>query len=786
MVFQSRQPASSGAVDLSSVVLRDGTQALTGNLSFGGNKITNLGAPSAPTDAANKDYVDTAVAGAGGLPAGTNGTVLTFAGGVAVWSGPGGVGTYLKGNSAGSPFFAQIHVSEVTNAVDTSDSRLTNARTPSTSGVNGAVMIYSGGAWGNSGAGTSGQVLTSNGSAAPTWQDASGGGIPDMVHDTGDIITGIGPGGWQVLGAGSDGTVLCMQGGEPAWLSQVGPLSLIATDNIVNGVTVAGSVTHSLSSGIPLNGIGVRFVGYVPNSSSVPKAASSIDSVLTEVNAGNETGVMDLRVWGSAQLLRIVRLSASGMRLDWAARSITVLDNGGSTELDIFRVDGSNYWVYGSSNGTYSGGSVLQAPASGDILLKRGSTNHFAVQSSGITFVGASSTQTTLQGTRIVLSGAITAHDTTANAVSLAATIAHTLSSGTPAAGIGVRVAYATYNSGSTSVNAAATDALLTQVSSGSESGALDVYVMNAGSLTRTYRVTPSSLRLDWTKALTIINSIGSTELDIFRAVGGTNWTYGSSDGANVSSTVLLAPSGGSLYLRKGSTDHLTVNSSGNLWLGTLSFVTTISGSRILLSGPVTVNDTNTNAASVAATFAHTLSSGTAAAGIAVRTSYAAQNASGTQVDAAAIDGVLTTATAGSEVGTLDLYVRSGGALVRFARFTPGGNVLGVTGTVTQYQGGARVPERTVSTNTTLDASDEVIFVDTTAGAVTLTLPAGASGRPFIIQRVAGTNNVIVQRTGGDTIRAGGSSGLTSWTISDGARHGLVYRSGGTEWAAEA
>lgn len=786
MVFQSRQPASSGAVDLSSVVLRDGTQALTGNLSIGGNKLTNLGAPSAATDAANKDYVDTAVAGAGGLPTGTNGTVLAFTGGTAVWSGPGGVGTYLKGNSSGAPFFAQIHVSEVTNAVDTSDSRLTNARTPSTSGVNGAVMIYSGGAWGNSGAGTSGQVLTSNGSAAPTWQNPSGGGIPDMPHDTGDIITGIGPGGWQVLGAGSDGTVLCMQGGEPAWLSQVGPLSLIATDNVVNGVTVAGSVTHSLSSGIPLNGIGVRFVGYVPNSLSVPKAASSIDSVLTEVNSGNETGVMDLRVWGSGQLLRIVRLSASGMRLDWAARSITLLNYSGSTELDIFRVDGSNYWVYGSSNNANSGGPILLAPSAGEIILRRGATDHLNVQSTGSMLVGNTTYQTTLRGLRLVLSGAITVHDTTNNAVSLAATIAHTLSSGTPAAGIGVRVAYATYNSGSTSVNAAATDALLTQVSSGSEIGALDVYVMNAGSLTRTYRVTPNTLRLDWTKALTIINSIGSTELDIFRAVGGTNWTYGSSDGANVSSTVLLAPSGGSLYLRKNSTDHLIVDSTGNLWLGTLSFVTTISGSRILLSGPITVNDTNTNAASVAATFAHRLTSGTAAAGIAVRTSYAAQNASGSQVDAAAIDGVLTTATAGSEVGALDLYARSGGALVRFARFASGGSTLGVTTSITQYQGGARVPERSVSTSTTLDAQDEVVFVNTTGGAVTLTLPTGASGRVLAIQRIAGTANVIVQRAGADTIRAGGSSGLTSWTVSDSARHGLIYRSDGTEWVAEA
>jgi len=44
----------------------------------------------------------------------------------------------------------------------------------------------------------------------------------------------------------------------------------------------------------------------------------------------------------------------------------------------------------------------------------------------------------------------------------------------------------------------------------------------------------------------------------------------------------------------------------------------------------------------------------------------------------------------------------------------------------------------------------------------------------------------VISRAGSDTIRAGGTGALTSWTISDGARHGLIFRSGGTEWVAEA
>lgn len=200
--------------------------------------------------------------------------------------------------------------------------------------------------------------------------------------------------------------------------------------------------------------------------------------------------------------------------------------------------------------------------------------------------------------------------------------------------------------------------------------------------------------------------------------------------------------------------------------------------------------DGASSAVSVCATIAHDLSTGGGAAGIGARCVLQARNAASALTDAAAIDGVLTTTTAGSEVGALDLYVRSGGALVRFARFAPGGNTFGVTTSVTQYQGGARVPETTLVTASggstfTLDASHEVVFFDTTLGPATVNLPAGAAGRFFAIQRVAGSNNIIVQRAGSDTIRANSTNGLTSWTISDDACHGLKFRSAANQWVAE-
>ena len=58
--IQTQLDAKADEVD---VVLRDGSQAFTGEQSMGGNKLTNLAAPTADNDAARKIDVDTAAAG---------------------------------------------------------------------------------------------------------------------------------------------------------------------------------------------------------------------------------------------------------------------------------------------------------------------------------------------------------------------------------------------------------------------------------------------------------------------------------------------------------------------------------------------------------------------------------------------------------------------------------------------------------------------------------------------------------------------------------------------------
>lgn len=133
-----------------------------------------------------------------------------------------------------------------------------------------------------------------------------------------------------------------------------------------------------------------------------------------------------------------------------------------------------------------------------------------------------------------------------------------------------------------------------------------------------------------------------------------------------------------------------------------------------------------------------------------------------------------------NSAGLLTLGTTTTGTVLRGSSLT-----VGLTTVVAIYQGGARVPETTISSNTTFDTSNEVVFFNTITSSVTGTLPLGASGRVFAVQKVTGSNNYVISATSPDTIRIAGSGSAGTWTITDTFRHGLIYRSAGSEWVVE-
>jgi len=88
---------TSGQVN-SSVIIAAGTNAFSGDQSFGGNKATNVASPVSGTDAANKNYVDNTVQGLSQKPT-ARAALFTALAANTYNNGASGVGATLTGNA---------------------------------------------------------------------------------------------------------------------------------------------------------------------------------------------------------------------------------------------------------------------------------------------------------------------------------------------------------------------------------------------------------------------------------------------------------------------------------------------------------------------------------------------------------------------------------------------------------------------------------------------------------------------------------------------------------------
>ncbi|MFQ5874303.1 MAG: hypothetical protein ACE5JL_10945 [Dehalococcoidia bacterium] len=92
-----------------------------------------------------------------------------------------------------------------------------------------------------------------------------------------------------------------------------------------------------------------------------------------------------------------------------------------------------------------------------------------------------------------------------------------------------------------------------------------------------------------------------------------------------------------------------------------------------------------------------------------------------------------------------------------------------------------RVPQATKTANYTATATDKIIGVDTTGGAVTITLPTAetTAGRTYVVKDQggsAGTNNITVATEGAQTIDGSATDAISANYGSQG------YYSDGTNW----
>ncbi len=316
-----------------------------------------------------------------------------------------------------------------------------------------------------------------------------------------------------------------------------------------------------------------------------------------------------------------------------------------------------------------------------------------------------------------------------------------------------------------------------------------------------------AALGLQWDVRSIVVRGSGNAAwMDVWRVNGGGEWVFGTDDATDCAGAVLLAPSSGAgLYLRRGTTDHVAVNSAGALTVGNSSFQTTITGSRIVLQTPIAVHDANASSVVTAATIAHTLSSGSAAAGIGARATLAAHNAAGTLTDAAAVDGILTNTGAGTEAGALAISTRTaGGALTERMRVHGAGGVtIGSTAALTSGAGlgnglalwarnaadSAWLSLITSSSNviTIGDISNAGVVVVTGAAAVWQVNTAGVNGLTYRGYLTA-SSGIQQQLKLSEPIEQTGTAGWTLLELSPtlttqgtGAKRAVSYLVGGVE-----
>lgn len=85
--------------------------------------------------------------------------------------------------------------------------------------------------------------------------------------------------------------------------------------------------------------------------------------------------------------------------------------------------------------------------------------------------------------------------------------------------------------------------------------------------------------------------------------------------------------------------------------------------------------------------------------------------------------------------------------------------------------------QKAVSTNTTLSSKNDIVFVDTSAGDVTITLPNGAQGEEYTIVKLGATNKLIITSVAPLTVNGRVS---VSYTTALSAR---TYKLNGTNWS---
>ncbi len=332
------------------VLITAGTHAFTGDQSMGGNKLTNVGTPSASTDAANKGYVDSAIQGLDQKPTARAATTAalptnTYANGTA------GVGATLTAN-ANAVLAAQDGVTLIVGdllLVKDEASQLKNG-------------LYQ---------------VTSVGAVGAPWVLTRHADMDSAAEFSGAFVP-----------VGQEGTT----NKNSLWLGNWSASFVTGTTAVVF-INLAAANTYTGSGGVSVAGT-VISVTYGSTSNTV---CQGNDSRLSDARTPVGTALAATKIWvGSvANLAAAVSLSGDG-----------TLGNTGVLTIDatvIPRI--ANMIKRETPSGTVNGSNVTftlaNTPISGSeevflngMLMDAGGTNDYTISTNTITFTAGATPQT--------------------------------------------------------------------------------------------------------------------------------------------------------------------------------------------------------------------------------------------------------------------------------------------------------------------------------------------------------------------------------------------------------
>lgn len=319
------------------------------------------------------------------LPAGTNTYVLTMVGGLPAWSAPsGGVASFQTSMSGLSPNVA------TTGAVTLSGILGSTSGGTGFSTYAAGDMIYASATntLSKLGAGTNGQFLTVSG-GVPTWTTVSAGGVASFsagstgltpatastgavtlggtlaatsggtglsTYATGDIIYASATNTLSKLPAGTNGYVLTLVGGSPAWQASTGGVTSFQTSlaGLTPSTSTTGAVT--LAGTLDTTSGGTNITSYAPGDILYASATN----VLSKLGIGT-----------NGQVLTVVSGSVA-----WAAgggSGVASISFGSSGLTPNTPTTGSV--VVGGALNTGYGGTGVSTYAAGDTLYYNSGTS---------------------------------------------------------------------------------------------------------------------------------------------------------------------------------------------------------------------------------------------------------------------------------------------------------------------------------------------------------------------------------------------------------------------------